>query len=144
MAQSVKHLTLDFRSGHDLTVCEIEPLIGLCTDNKKPAWDFLSLTLPLPGSHALFHPISPLFVLYSSMSFAKCIMPYIHHYTNSTTQHSHQNDVCLFIHSFIYLLIYLLEREHERGRGAEGERENIKQTPCSPWSSMLHPTTLGS
>ena len=25
VAQSVKHLTLDFGSGHDLTVCETEP-----------------------------------------------------------------------------------------------------------------------
>ena len=35
VVQSVKHLTLDLRSGHDLTVCEFEPLpppphLGLC------------------------------------------------------------------------------------------------------------------
>ena len=29
MAQSVEHPTLDFGSGHDLTVCEIEPRIRL-------------------------------------------------------------------------------------------------------------------
>ena len=29
MAQEVKHLTLDFSSGRDLTVCEMEPLVGL-------------------------------------------------------------------------------------------------------------------
>ena len=28
MAQLVKGLTLDFSSGHDLTVCEIEPRLG--------------------------------------------------------------------------------------------------------------------
>ena len=37
-------------SGHDLTVCEIEPLIGLCEDSAEPAWDSLSppLSLCLP------------------------------------------------------------------------------------------------
>ena len=29
VAQSVKHQTLDFGSGHDLTVCGFEPCIGL-------------------------------------------------------------------------------------------------------------------
>ena len=29
MAQSVKHLTLDFGSGHDLTVREFKPHVGL-------------------------------------------------------------------------------------------------------------------
>ena len=48
MAQSVKHLTLGFSSGHDLTVCGIEPLIGLCTDSGEPAWDSLSPSLPAP------------------------------------------------------------------------------------------------
>ena len=37
VARSVKPLTLDFGSGHDLTVCESEPRIGLCTDSKDPA-----------------------------------------------------------------------------------------------------------
>ena len=30
MAQSVKCVTPDFLSGHDLSVCEFEPCIGLC------------------------------------------------------------------------------------------------------------------
>ena len=47
MAQSVKHLTLDFGSGHDLTVPEIEPCIRLCADSSEPAWDSLSLSLSL-------------------------------------------------------------------------------------------------
>ena len=33
VAQSVKHPTLDFSSGHDLTVCELELRIGLCADS---------------------------------------------------------------------------------------------------------------
>ena len=36
------HQTLDFASGHDLTVHKIEPRIGLCADNTEPAWDSLS------------------------------------------------------------------------------------------------------
>ena len=44
VAQSVKCPTLDFRSGHDLTVRGFEPRIGLCTDNAESAWDSLSLS----------------------------------------------------------------------------------------------------
>ena len=51
MAQSVKHPTLDFSSGHDLAVGEFEPHSGLCDDSAEPAWDYLSL--PLPHSYAL-------------------------------------------------------------------------------------------
>ena len=39
VAQSVGQLTLDFGSGHDLTVRRIEPQVGLCTDSAEPAWD---------------------------------------------------------------------------------------------------------
>ena len=57
MAQLVKHLTLDFSSGHDLTVHEIfemEPHVRFYTDSVEPAWDSLSLSLsaPLP-THSL-------------------------------------------------------------------------------------------
>ena len=38
VAQSVKHLTLDCGSGHDLLGCESEPRIRLCTDSVEPAW----------------------------------------------------------------------------------------------------------
>ena len=50
VAQSVKHPTLDFCSGHDLRVCEFEPCIGLSADSAEPAWGSLSpsLSLPLP------------------------------------------------------------------------------------------------
>ena len=57
MAQSVKHPTPDFGSGHDLTVPEIEPRLGLHTNSAKPAWDCLSLPLsalpPLAHARAL-------------------------------------------------------------------------------------------
>ena len=42
VAQLVKPLTLDLGSGHDLTVGEIEPCIGLCTNSMEPAWSSLS------------------------------------------------------------------------------------------------------
>ena len=37
MAQSVKHLTLDFSSGHGLMFLEFEPHIGLCADSAEAA-----------------------------------------------------------------------------------------------------------
>ena len=36
-AQLVKHPTLDFGSGHDLTVHGIELHVGLCDDSTEPA-----------------------------------------------------------------------------------------------------------
>ena len=60
VARSVKCLTLDFGSGHDLTVGGFEPLTGLCADSAEPAWDFLSpsLFLHLPHLRALAHVLS--------------------------------------------------------------------------------------
>ena len=46
-AQSIEHVTLDFCSGHDLTVCEFKPHVRVCTDSPEPAWEFLSLSLSL-------------------------------------------------------------------------------------------------
>ena len=46
VAQSVKRLTLDFGSSHDLTVCEFEPHVRLGILS-------LSLSLPLPCSLSL-------------------------------------------------------------------------------------------
>ena len=34
-------VTLDFGSGHNLTVHDIEPLIGLCTDSRELVWHSL-------------------------------------------------------------------------------------------------------
>ena len=47
VAPSVKRLTLDFGSGHDLMAHGI----GLCTDSAGPAWD--SLSAPSLLAHAL-------------------------------------------------------------------------------------------
>ena len=46
MAQSIKYLTPNFTSGHDLKVREFEPHIGLCTDSAVQAQDVVSLPLP--------------------------------------------------------------------------------------------------
>ena len=43
MAQLVECPTLDFSSGHDLTVRELEPHVGLCAVSAKPALDPLAL-----------------------------------------------------------------------------------------------------
>ena len=46
----------DFGSGHDLTVCEFKPHIGLCTDSAEPAWDSLSPTTSLKiNKHFIGH-----------------------------------------------------------------------------------------
>ena len=50
VAQSVKCLTLDFGSDHDLMICEFECCVGLHTDCLDPAWDLLSPSLyPFPA-----------------------------------------------------------------------------------------------
>ena len=48
MAQSVKQPTLEFGSGHDLTVCEIEPHVKLYADSADPP-GILSLPLSAPS-----------------------------------------------------------------------------------------------
>ena len=69
VAQSIKRLTLDFGSGHDLTVCETGPRVGVCTDSSEPAWDIpsLSLSLSLPLSLPLSLSAPPLLVLSLSL-----------------------------------------------------------------------------
>ena len=57
MAQSGKHLTLGFSSGHGLMVREFEPHIGLCADTAKPAWYSTSPSLSAP-SHSCSISIS--------------------------------------------------------------------------------------
>jgi len=50
LAQSVKRLTLDFRSGHDLRVIRLSPTLGSAL-GVGPAWDSLSpsaSSLPCP------------------------------------------------------------------------------------------------
>ena len=48
MAQLVKHPTLDFGSGHDLRVCEIDPCIGLYADSGACFGFFPSLSATAP------------------------------------------------------------------------------------------------
>ena len=49
MAQSIRHLILDFGSGHDAMVREIKPCIRFYADSMEPAGDSHSLSLlPLP------------------------------------------------------------------------------------------------
>ena len=55
VAQPVKHPTLGFGSGHDLTVHEFEPHTGLCAESTEPAWDSLS---PSPSASPLL-AVSP-------------------------------------------------------------------------------------
>ena len=42
VAQLVKHSTLHLGSGHNLTVCGIEPHVRFHADSTEPAWDSLS------------------------------------------------------------------------------------------------------
>ena len=52
VAQLVKHLTLDFDSGCDVTVYEIEPNVSPTLDRVKPSSDSLSLSrLPTPSQN---------------------------------------------------------------------------------------------
>ena len=61
VAQLVADLTLNFGSGHNLTVYGIKPHIGLCADGADPAWDSLyppPLSAPTLLVLALFLSIS--------------------------------------------------------------------------------------
>ena len=49
VAQSIKHPTLDFGSGHDLVFCE--PRVG--ADSVEPAWDAVSPSLIAPPTFSL-------------------------------------------------------------------------------------------
>ena len=54
VAQLVKCPTLDFGSGHDLTVGEFDPHVWLFADSVELAWDCLSPSLSLPLLLACF------------------------------------------------------------------------------------------
>ena len=58
MAQSVKRLTLDFRSGHGLAVRGLESRMGVCPGGVEPAWDSLSPSLSLPLLRSLLLSLS--------------------------------------------------------------------------------------
>ena len=53
VAQSVKCPTLDFGSGHDLAVCEFEPLVGLRAGTVESAWVSLSPSVSAPPTFSL-------------------------------------------------------------------------------------------
>ena len=53
MAQSVECPTLDFGSGHDLTVRDIKPHVELSADDADLTWDSLSAPPLLSVSHSL-------------------------------------------------------------------------------------------
>ena len=53
MAQLIEHPTLDFGLGLDLRVMESSPGSGSAL-SVEPAYDSLSLPLPLSNAHALF------------------------------------------------------------------------------------------
>ena len=53
VAQSVKHLTLGFRSGQDLMVHEFKPYLRICAAGAEPAWESPSLPLSLPPPPAI-------------------------------------------------------------------------------------------
>ena len=57
LAQSVKCLTLDLRSGQDLTVPKFKPRGGLHVDSMEPAWDSRS-PLSVPPLLAYTHTLS--------------------------------------------------------------------------------------
>ena len=60
VAQLVKHPTLGFGSGHDLTVHEFKPHIRFCTDGMEPAWGFLSASFSTPPLLLLYLKINKL------------------------------------------------------------------------------------
>ena len=68
MAHSVKGLTLDFGSGHHLTVHEIKPRIRLCAGSVEPSWGPLSA----PSLHACAHSLS-LALSLSKINFKKVL-----------------------------------------------------------------------
>ena len=54
VAQTVKRLTLDLGSGHDLMAGEFQPHVRLCADSAEQAWDSLSLSLSAPPPTGTF------------------------------------------------------------------------------------------
>ena len=76
VTQSVERLTLDFGSGHDLIVREIEPHIRFHADGAEPAWDSLSPSLSAPPLLALSVSLSLCLSLSKEVNFKKCFLIY--------------------------------------------------------------------
>ena len=96
VVQSVKYLSLGFRSGHDLTVHGFEPHIRLHADGAEPTRDSLISLLLCPFPHLLACSLT----------------------------HSTSNKVKIFKKNFVNIYLFLTETdtEHERGRGRERGR----------------------
>ena len=58
VVQSIKQPTLDFGSGHHLTVHEFKPSLGLCAGGTELSWDSLSVPPPVTFSLSLSLPLS--------------------------------------------------------------------------------------
>ena len=75
VAQLVKHPTLDFGSGHDLTVFGFKPHVRLCTGSREPAWNSLSPLCPSPYHVHMLTPslsqikLSKIRLLFSQVPF---------------------------------------------------------------------------
>ena len=107
MSQSVKHPILEFSSGHEFTVGDIEPCTGLHADSTEPAWDSpspslsaphpltLSLSLSLPLSLSLKNKNNnPQYPLYLQHSYTVLIWTDTNKYIskNITVPSSRQNN----------------------------------------------------
>ena len=144
VAQWIKRPTLDFGSGHDLTVRGFEPCVRLCPDNAEPAWDSLSPSLSAP--HLLVLSLS------LSLSFSHSLLQ------SSTTrtlkvQRSHPVQLSLsttqeinyfsnFYHyrqlsrvrtfwQCIFFLMFTYFWERQSVSGAEAEREGDTESQAS-------------
>lgn len=71
----VRRPNIDFGSGHDLTVHEFKPHMGLCADSVEPAWD--SISLP-----SLSAPPLLVCACVCTLSQNTYIHTYIHKWTN--------------------------------------------------------------
>ena len=67
VAQLGEHLTLDFGSGHVLTVCEFESCVGFCAGCVESVWDSLSPSLSAPPPLALALSLSKINKHYNKM-----------------------------------------------------------------------------
>ena len=61
-------MTLDFGSGHDLTVHEFEPCVRFCADSEEPTWDSLSLPLSVSLSLSLKKTLKKIYPVRAQMS----------------------------------------------------------------------------
>ena len=102
VVQSVMCWTLDFGSGHDLKVCEIEPCFGLHTVRVEPAWDSLS---PFLSLHPLLMLMCSLKINQQLQKIKNPLNPY---WINGRTKHSTLSLVPLLVQRRIQIRTSLL------------------------------------